>query len=581
MRLLGYLLTWQTFKQDYFPSEHVVCTGQDGERIEGIIREKVTFPERRRPDGSMVYPGFSKYTVQVKGEGLHGQQQEDFFETKDVTRDRRNFSKHLIRSFLKNALTKEAWHGAPWVVKESLALECDLPLQIPPHLQQSARIAEKKAAKKAHMEQQRQAEQSMFTITDFRQHPQGRKGPPVSGLSGPPIMHQPWQSKPLGGKQKTKFIQHNFDLMPQPGHHNIDWRHFPVQYPPHKGNGEVQGFVIYPQDGPYGQQGGAFQQVTTLPTHRKDKAMSPPEIPQIKYPIEDIDVPPKETDTHRPTFKSFTDTAVAGFDVENDFAGGKYDEKSVGSLLEVWNTLNVHNEVFVLDSFTFDDLAEALRFTSTDVECELLTEVHCAVLKQLVNDKGDLMIDLPRIESTSGDEEMEEESSEKQDDDDDEEPSPEPEPLRRTTRGSLAKAEALAMASARDATPENITTHRAAELQSQNPWRERCKERAFRDSHWQPILACLIYQVSLNDWMKERCEKILAQLLPPDMEPSDDTVIEQYSRLNVNLRLDALEIITMLSIRTKALREHLERMSQEMTDLRKKKIEQQRLKKDL
>ncbi|KAK0946622.1 hypothetical protein LTS01_026040, partial [Friedmanniomyces endolithicus] len=33
---------------------------------------------------------------------------------------------------------------------------------------------------------------------------------------------------------------------------------------------------------------------------------------------------------------------------------------SVGMLLEIWNTLNVQCEVYVLDSFTFDDFVDAL-----------------------------------------------------------------------------------------------------------------------------------------------------------------------------------------------------------------------------
>jgi hypothetical protein len=561
--------------------------GVNGDRVEGIIREKVTFPERKRSDGSVMYPGFSKYTVQIKSDGPNGPQ-EDFFETKDVNRDRRNFSKHLIRSFLKNALSKEAWHGAPWVVKEPLAIECDLPIQIPPHLQQSARIAEKKALKKAHLEQQKQAEQSMFTITDFRQHPNGRKGGSAAGLTGPPIMPQPWQSRP-GGKQKTKFIQHNFQAgthMGGPG----DFHQYPLD--PNQahfemnGNGHVQGFVLYPHDQPPYPQSAVYQQVTKLPTHSKDRMLSPPPPPQIKYPIEDLDVHPKETDLERPTLKFFTDLAVAGQEDDEDCPTGKFDEKSVGSLLEVWNTLNVHNEVFILDSFTFDDLAEALRFSSPDVECELLTEVHCAVLKQLVNEKGDLMIDLPQFDESSDEESSDGESSEEADEEEEEpekdpEPEPEPEPPRRTTRGSLAKAEALAMAQARSPTPETVEIHRAAELQAESPWKDRCKDREFRNNGWQPILAGILYQISLNDAMKERCERLLSKLLPSDMEPSDETVIDQYSELNVNLRLDALEIIVMLSVRTKAIREHLEKMSQEMTDLRKRKIEQQRLKKDL
>ena len=65
---------------------------------------------------------------------------------------------------------------------------------------------------------------------------------------------------------------------------------------------------------------------------------------------------------------------------------------SVGQslLLEVWNTLNVQCEVYVLDSFTFDDFVDAMRYSSLEPACELLEEVHCAVLKLFIDDDGAL-----------------------------------------------------------------------------------------------------------------------------------------------------------------------------------------------
>jgi DDT domain-containing chromatin protein len=533
-----------------------------------------------------MYPHFSKYTVQIKYSGRIPR--EAFFETKDVTRDRRSFSKHLLRSFLKNALSKETWHGAPWVVKEPLAIECELPLEVPPHLQQSARVAEKKALKKAHAEQQRLVEQSMFTITDFRQHPNGRRPGYLPGPTSPPVSQPVWNSKPMG-KSKTKFIQHNFEAG-APGHlqnHN-DFRYYPhdpnnPHYSPN-GNGNVQGFVMYPHDQPPYSQAAVYHHATSLPMHRKDKAQSPPPPPQIKYPIEDMDVPPKETDITRPPLKSFIDLPVAGLESDEDYPTGKLKEESIGPMLEVWNTLNVHSEVFILDSFTLDDFAEALRFSAPDGECELLAEVHCAVLKQLVDSQGKLMVPLPQFEEPSEKDSDEEDSSSAEEEAEEEpepEPEPQPEPPRRTTRGSLAKAEAEALALAKSPTPEEIAIHHAAELEARNPWRERCKLRDFRNHMWQVVLVGLLYQASLVPALKERCERLLSHLVPPDIEPTDRTVVERYSTLDVNMRLEALEIIVMLSHSTKAIREHLEKMSLEMTDLRKRKIEQQRLKKDL
>jgi hypothetical protein len=572
----------QTFKREFFPRERVICINDRNERSDWTVREKIIYPEQTR-DGQIITPAFSKYIVEIPCD--HPELQEDgFFEKESLSRDRRSFSKQLIRSFLKNRVTKEAWYGAPWVVKEKYAIELRLPMVIPPHLQQSARMAEKKALaqqKKAQIHQG--SEPQMLTLTEFRQHPNSKKNTPVLGPSGVPMMHRPWQSKP-NGKQKHRFIQtgvQNYgpDMPPpqfipyQSSYQEMN----PVQYSPN-GNGQMQSIVMYTSDqqNHFYPQGTSFQPISNHPYQTDQGFRMPTPPPPVKYPTEDLDVPMRETEIQRPDMKFFTDMGIAGDEEDESCPTGKYDSKSVGQLLGVWNTLNVHNEVYILDSFTFDDFAEAIRFSSDGIECELLTEVHCAVLKQLVDDKGDLMVDLPEFDDSESEDESEEEEEDEEDED---EPEPEPEPPRRTTRSSLAKAAELARE--KSPTPEDPLAHRADELQSDHPWQEKCKERDFRGNRWQPILAGLLYQISLNDRYKERVDNILSQLLPPDEDPTPDTVIQNYALLDVNLRLDALEMIVVLSIRTKAIREQLERMSQEMTDLRKRKIEQQRLKKDL
>jgi DDT domain/WSTF, HB1, Itc1p, MBD9 motif 1 len=517
------------------------------------------------PDGSTGRGPHIKYHVTIKTD--NGPDEQATFEKDSMSRDRRNFSKVLLRDFLKTSLTKEAWHGAPWIVKDHLAKDFDLPTEVPPHLQQSA-VREKKALaqqKRAHMEYQRQqAEQSMLTITDFRQYPYSRKHGNSLMPSGPPTANQPWQSKP--GK-KNRFLPHNFQYAPGSGE-MIFYNPDDPNQGPYSPNGTPMGFMFYP-DGPEDGLEGFNGQI---PMAFRDRYPFP--FP-IKYPIEDLELPPKGPELQRPGLKFFTDLACAGAESDGETGAGKYTSESIGPLLEIWNTLNVHNEVYILDSFTLDDFAQALRFSSRDIDCELLSEVHCAVLKQFVDENGKLLVDMPKLEDASDDESSEDEESEE----DDEDAEPEPEPPRRATRSSLAKAEA-AMVKAKSPTPDPFA-HRAVEFHSIFPWQEHCKDRNFTNQRWQPILAGLLYQLSLSDNFKERCDKLLCKLLPPELEASVETVVDEYVHLDVADRLDALQLIVMLSLRTKAIRDHLERMTAEMTELRKKKIELQRQKKDM
>ncbi|KAA8648159.1 uncharacterized protein ATNIH1004_004042 [Aspergillus tanneri] len=79
--------------------------------------------------------------------------------------------------------------------------------------------------------------------------------------------------------------------------------------------------------------------------------------------------------------------------------------------------------------------------------------------------------------------------------------------------------------------------------------------------------------------MEKVCNEILKHLAPLDAEPTKATVQRQYSTLDVNLRIQALQIICLLSLETKAIRNYLEECSNQMTEFRKEKIEYQKARK--
>lgn len=541
----------------------MVAVLESGEKAEGTVREKVTFPDRTNPDGTIA-PASSRYGVLLESDPTSKREILDVqVDGQNIYRDRRNFSKLLLRSFLKGALTKESWHGAPWTVKGKLAHEHNIPAEIPHHLQQTARMAERKAL----AQQKKTGPEDPTTFFNYLASKQ-----------------RPLEVRPFpGGKgsQKHRFIQQDISRYMRPDDPNF------VQY--QLQNGQMQGPYLGPNGTPPlpGQQFGGPPQgmpphnfhsnqfhPVSAPFATKVEVIPTPPPPVMKFPCEDTEVPPRKDAHPRPNLKFYSEDTPSGEMQESCLHPG-LSMGSVGPLLEIWNSLNVHSEVFILDSFTVDDFAEAMRFTSPDVDCALLDEVHCAVLKQLVNDKGELQVTLPEFESTES--EDEEEGTEEQES---AEPSPEP-VYRRSTRSSLKHEEAQALKQ-KSPTPEVKEVHRAAELLADRPWKERLKDRDFKDGGWQTILVGLLHQLSLMPRKKERCDKILSILAPLDQDPTDATAKSQYfQELDTNLRIDALEMITMLAIGTSAIRKHLEDMSQEMTDLRKRKIEQQRLKKDL
>lgn len=468
---------------------------EEGDQFEGQIREKAKFPMIRGADGSIQRAPFSRYFVRLAVNG-----REALVDDKHLRRDRKVFTKQNLRAFLKNSLQREAWTGAPWLVKEHLAIQYRLPMEIPAHLLQEARLL--------------QSKQQMM---------------------GP---------KPKGKRNKSGLSQQEFARLQQE-----ELRQIQRQQQQHPGA---------PPHQHYHQQ--------QLPP-RTEPPRPPP--PVIKYPIEDLDLPLKRNGVSRPELKFFTEEMTRHITNNRQTALTDIQMESVGMLLEVWNTLNVQAEVYVLDSFTFDDFVDAMRFSSLDTTCDLFEEAHCAVLELFIDDNGKLAVeDLPKkvVETPADESEVQDES---------EMSTPVPDVPARSTRSRLSHMESAT--DIVDSTTSGLeNANRAAEMVADRGWFERLAAHDFEDGGWQVIVIGILHQLSGSPVFKARCEQILAYLAPLDMEPTRETAESRYATMDINLRISALQMLTILTVRTKAVKEFLENCSEDMTDVRKRKIEHQR-----
>ncbi|KAH6687372.1 hypothetical protein F5X68DRAFT_10263 [Plectosphaerella plurivora] len=554
------------FKSDYYPGESVTVKLPGGERVPGVVREKTRFGSRVLPDGTLV-PATTKYFVTIPDEG------ETVVNDSNIFRDRKAFTKAMIRGFIKQTVTREAWNGAPWLVKHDYAAQYSIDTRIPPQLRYDTKLMERKL----------QQAQKRASMTNEHDH---------SALNG----------QDYNGPARLP------DLKPVKSHKNKSQGL--GQQPPHFPHGSKGRNILGgPEPGifPAPHTGNPFQ----LPNFRNNELTPrrtatpppPPPPPPPKYPIDDLLLEPKEGKI-RPPLRfmckdppepNFVPTAVNG-EAEKEVKAETNGEtakpisdlianismNSVGPLLETWDTLNVYCEIFKLDSFTFDDFVEALHVASPDTPVQLVDEIHCSVLKILVSaeaDGGKVNVALP---------ELEEESDEEEDGEEDEEarsPTPEADkPPARATRSSLAKAEAeRLLAEARAAELEAAQRdikHRAEELLEDYDWIEHLRKRDFKDGGWVMILVGLLHQLSKDERKQQSCEDLLAQLVPPEIEePTQETVKQQYASLDLDHRVQALQILCMLTTRTKAIRAYMEDCSETMTGYRKEKIEWQRQRK--
>ncbi|KAK6834302.1 hypothetical protein PG987_008996 [Apiospora arundinis] len=551
-------MIYEEFKDDYYPGEPVTIHLMNGERVTGVVRDKTRFGSRLAPDGTLI-PPYIRYMASIDGRP----NEEAVVDDKHCHRDKKAFTKSVIRSFIKKTVTREAWNGAPWLVKHDVAQQYHIDTRVPPHLRYDTKLLERK---------QNQAQKKAHNPNHWPEMTNGNGSVHNLGPARLPEL------KPAPKSHTTKVPKHSH------GHPSPD---LPLM-PPTKGN--RQGVFVGREPG-YLPGNNPFQFPVSFRTNMPPPpppVFIPPEPapppPPPKYPIEDLQLEPRD-DYVRPALKFLCSDPPEGI-VDSGARNDKILMKSIGPLLETWDTLNVYCEIFKLDSFTFDDFVEALEVASDETPCQLFTEIHCAVLKHIVTseaDGGKLQVNLPELDEDDEEDEEEDESMEATPEP---EPEPEPKPSGRTTRRSLAKAEAeriqaeaAAAEKEKEEEAEPALKHRATQALTDFDWVEHLKKRDFQEGGWQLIMVGLLHQLSKEPRETEVCEELLSHLVPADVEPSRETVQQHYSTLDLNLRIQALQIICMLTIQTKAVRQYMEECAETMTSYRKEKIEWQRQRK--
>ncbi|USP77506.1 glycosyltransferase family 57 protein [Curvularia clavata] len=519
------------------------------------------------------------------------------YKASELQRDKKSFSKLLLKAFLRNALNREEWIGAPWMVKDSYAKRYNIPTTIPENQTRESVVAAKRAFQDIPNGVNHSVQQPYppHITNGHGPHTNGQMASQPSGPGQPAFVNFPANGPPYSQHNPTPpFVHVNGPPLPYLGNpppmfnggpHPIQTFPLPHQMvthiPPHLGTTVLhmppQGNGL-PLNLPF-QTSFHHQQAprpTNLPQSQPQQAPPPARpVEYVKYPCEDLEIKHPRLQVNRPPLKFFSDDVPDGVEPPSEEKKTGILMKSIGPLLCIWETLNVHDTVYMLDSFTFDDFVDAMRFSHDTVECELYVEMHCAILKQIINESGKIQSSLPNMDDEDSSEE--ESSSEST-------PTPEPEPPVRTTRSSLRKSGAAQLlAKQRTPTPEPPKEiHKAAEFVSEFDWIEQCKVRNFTEGGWQAIVVALLHRLSFDPARKESCDEILAQLVPPDEEePCAATIAENYKELDVNLRVSALEMLLSLTINTENFRDQLTAAAQEMTRLRKEKIEFQRKRKEL
>lgn len=547
---------YEDFKQDFYPGERVTVLLTNGTRIHGIVSEKAKFGEVLDSDGNIERRASSRYLVKL----INRHNEEALVEDQHLTRDRKVFTKQMLRSFIKNTVSRESWNGAPWLVKPHIAEVYHIDTEVPKNLQYG-----NKAGKKANIAADKEEDESLFGFFASNQ----RQANLRAANRGQKVKYSANELERARAEQYQMYQQ---SLSGNPSFfltgNNVRAKKEPKPLSNISNIPNISNLSNLSDFSNLSVPGSGMLTFAGLNMVVENGSPPPPPPPPIKYPIEDLDIKPKRDVARRPSLKYLSDEKPEYKEIKTE---------SVGLLLETWNMLNVYCEVFQLDSFTFDDFIDAMRYSSEDGECELLVEVHCAVLKTLVNAEDDqdgaIQVSLPALPEEESDEEEEEEEVEEE-----EEPEPEPEPPRRTTRSSMAKVEVvIPVLEEESAAPE--IKHRAAEMAGDHDWIGRLRKRDFKNGGWEMILVGLLHRLSFRPRLQKTCDEILSHLAPVDEEPTQETARVQYLKSDINLRVQALQVICLLTVETRAIKNYMEECSNQMTEFRKEKIDAQRARK--
>ncbi|ERT01614.1 hypothetical protein HMPREF1624_02865 [Sporothrix schenckii ATCC 58251] len=566
---------YDEFKTDYHPGEAVTVIMSDAERRHGIVRDKTRYGSKVLPDGTLT-PPYTRYIV-----GLDGRRgDEAVLEESNIYRDRKVFTKSVLRSFIKKTVSREAWNGAPWLVKSDVAEQYHIDTRVPSNLLYNTKIMERKQLQAQKRQSQNHSDFSTL-LNSSPSSPDAGGGLRLPELK--PVKSHKAKHIQLAQQQRQQLSQEKNQLKingsSKPRHNGFS--HHP----------EAGQFQYLPlPNSPFKFSLSMRNQTLTPPGHNVTQAPvqpPPPPPPPPRYPIEDLQLEPSRST--RPALRFLCNDPPVQADQKGQKARLPVSEKilmkTVGPLLETWDTLNVYCEIFKLDSFTFDDFIETLHSASDDEPVQLFDEIHCSVLKTLVHseaDGGAVQIHLPDVEGEDDEEDKEGEEEEEEE----EEPEPEPAPrATRATRSSLAKVEAERLAAEAAAAEKEAEEEEAAAVHSAEAaledydWIDELRKRNFKEGGWQLILVGLLYQLSKDERRQAVCEELLAQIVPPNVEATKETVREHYSALDINYRVQVLQIICMLTMETKAVRGYMEDCSEQMTKYRKEKIEWQRSRK--
>ncbi|KAK9466816.1 ATP-utilizing chromatin assembly and remodelling N-terminal-domain-containing protein [Lipomyces arxii] len=435
---------YDAFRHDYYPGEFVFAT-ISSEKFEVVIREKAQFNAIQLPTGE-VRPAYAKYRVEMVTGDRAGQ--EEFVDQIQITRDRKRFSKSMLRTFMKNSISRESWSGAPWLVKHRYAIKYRIDTNVPPNLQKNGGLTDAEVA----------AEQAL--------------------------------------KAKRKRVAQQ---------------------------AEKQRLARERED--------YKDQIKRDKASMDERDRINRELAKRPVSTEDLDIisiydPP----AMRPKLKFET----------------AFSQDLIGLLLETWSFINMFHEPLLLSLITFDDFVGCLQYSTSEQPCELLVELFCSMLKQVIGKNDtEFLVEIPPNPNAESDGSSESSESES---------------------GSVNSE-------SRSSTEE--PSNRLSEMQKwrEGSWKVRLQRRLFINGGMELIIISLLDEISHVARWHYLCKEIVDFVAPPDLPATLETARIRFSMLSKDQKLKILALFTELVSDSGAIRDRIEFCMEESTRIRRERLE--------
>lgn len=602
---------YNQFKHEFFPGEVAIAKVGD-QRINVTVREKAKFNAIALPSGE-VRPAYCKCRVEHNGTG-----EESIIDESQLTRDRKYFTKIILRTFIKYSVHRDSWAGAPWLVKDEYAQKYRIDQTIPLHLQKHKGLPSPNELKQQRIERREQLKQEKLRIKQ-------EKAREVKRIKEETKLVQKEQHLLL--QRQKQLIRQEQNLEAQKGkakhQHELDQivihqKHLQDhQEQLSKHNTQLQELSMSTSDDgsrlvqlqqlqqELRTQNKRYDSLTSLdastPHDQKHTALNQQELVDLLSHV-GTSTPKKRGRIPNPQSGANSGSATPMLDEGSPGAASEtrlivqddllfsYDHTKaslrpqikkaaidpphlINPLLETWLFLNIYSEPLLLDTFTFDDYIDVLQFDDTETECALLNEIHCALLSAFIGtDKADLMVQFPEPpeEPKSRDSFSDEEEGDEEDEEEDEPKT------NGKTNGKDQKDESESESeSEKEPTPEPETNKSELYAVFKNvDWKERLRRRLFKDGGWQQIIVGLLHSLLYVPEWKESITSILDVLAPLNESVALYTTYQAYmENLSFELRIKILQILCELLHSSQLVRGYIEKCMDESTRIRRERLE--------